>query len=169
MINDVTFTLFFTDSPRRRHIITTPTPTPTPTTAAAAAAILSIMHSVVAPKAFNSTSIKGQIHWLLITVVGYIIFAWVVVANLIPFFGELHGLMGALLGCPIVFGWPSPDSLLASKKKAGSRADTFSSIGFVNSSLLCLIDLSVYYLFYSLLVLYSRNMGWYCGHHPRYY
>jgi len=127
------------------------------------------MHSVVAPKAFNSTSIKGQIHWLLITVVGYIIFAWVVVANLIPFFGELHGLMGALLGCPIVFGWPSLDSLLASKKNAGSRADTFSSIGFVNSSLLCLIDLSVYYLFYSLLVLYSMNMGWYCGHHPRYY
>lgn len=92
------------------------------------------VHSIVFPKTFNSSSVKGQVHWFFITVV-YIIFAFVI-ANLIPFFSDLQGLIGSALGAPIVFGFPSLYYLLASKKEAGgSWKETFSSIGVLNSSI----------------------------------
>merc|ERR1712146_600488 len=57
-----------------------------------------------------------RLHWLLLTV-GYIFFAWTIV-NLVPFFGDLQAFIGATLGAPIVFGWPSLYYLLVCKEKA---------------------------------------------------
>ena len=91
------------------------------------------VHSIAFPKTFNSASTKGQLHWLLVT--GGCIVCACVIANVIPFFSDLQGLIGSLLGAPIVFGWPSLYYLLMNKKESGgSWTETFKSIGFVNSS-----------------------------------
>jgi len=92
------------------------------------------VHSAIFPETLYVSSNKGRIHWLVITV-GYIIIAWVI-ANIIPFFADLQGLIGALLGAPIVFGWPSLYYLLVNKKKTdGSWLETFRSIGLINTSI----------------------------------
>jgi hypothetical protein len=74
-------------------------------------------------------------HWLLITV-GYVLFAWIV-ANIVPFFGNLQALIGALLGAQIVFGWLSLYFLSANKNRNGNStwAETLRSVGLINSSI----------------------------------
>ena len=100
------------------------------------------VHSTVFPETLYVSSNKGKIHWLTITV-GYIIVAWVL-ANIIPFFEDLQGLIGALLGAPIVFGWPSLYYLLANRRENGaSWLETFRSIGLINTSI-SLLFLCIY-------------------------
>ena len=90
------------------------------------------LHATAFPNTFRKTSFWGNVHWFIITV-GYILFAFVI-ANLIPFFGALQGLIGSLLGAPIVFGWPSLYYPLTHKNKTcGSWKDTFASIGPINT------------------------------------
>ena len=101
------------------------------------------LHNNIFPSTFNSSSTKGKLHWLLITST-YLAFAWAV-GNLIPFFSDVQGLLGALLGAPIAFMWPSLYYLLTSKKQNQNQdekeeeelswKDTFKSIGIFNSSI----------------------------------
>lgn len=118
------------------------------------------LHTTIFPSTFKSSSMKGRLHWLLITC-SYLTFAWII-SNLIPFFSDVQGLLGALLGAPIVFMWPSLYYLLANKKQKQNQQqettivpgtinqneqlseeeeeerswkDTFKSIGIFNSSI----------------------------------
>ena len=79
------------------------------------------------PSTFNSSSTKGKLHWLLITST-YLAFAWAV-GNLIPFFSDVQGLLGALLGAPIAFMWPSLYYLLTSKKQNQNQDEKEATTG----------------------------------------
>lgn len=95
------------------------------------------LHATIFPRTFNQPGRHGQIHWLVLTV-GYIIFAFIV-GNLIPFFADLQALIGALLGSPIVFGWPSLYYLLTNRNTQGSWKAAFSHMGIINSFLTLLM------------------------------
>jgi amino acid permease len=85
------------------------------------------LHTTIFPSTFNSSSMKGKLHWLLITC-SYLTFAWIM-GNLIPFFSDVQGLLGALLGAPIAFMWPSLYYLLANKKqKQNQQQETSTTI-----------------------------------------
>jgi len=95
------------------------------------------LHSTIFPQTYHKPGRKGQLHWFLLTV-GYILFAFVI-GNVIPFFSDLQGLIGALLGAPIVFGWPSLYYLLTNRNTQGSWKAAFSHMGLVNSLLTLLM------------------------------
>ena len=99
-------------------------------------AVHSYAHSKVFPKTFKSESTPARIHWLLITV-SFIFFAFVI-ANLVPFFSDVNSLIGALLGAPIVFGFPSLYYLLAKKTKGTSWKETLmTKLGPIKSGISC--------------------------------
>jgi amino acid transporter len=94
----------------------------------------SYVHSRVFSKTYRASSIKASLHWLLITV-SFIMFAFMIV-NIIPFFADVNGLVGALTGAPIIFGFPSLYYLLAMKDKDTNWKETLmNKVGLVKSGI----------------------------------
>jgi hypothetical protein len=99
-------------------------------------AVHSYTHSKVFPKIYRLESTEGRIHWLMITV-SFVLFAFLI-ANIIPFFSDVNGLIGSLMGSPIVFGFPSLYYLPAKKAKDTTWTETFmNKLGPVKSGVSC--------------------------------
>ncbi|KAL1520143.1 hypothetical protein AB1Y20_023615 [Prymnesium parvum] len=62
-------------------------------------------HLIVSSSTANDPGRRGAWHWFLITSAQLI--AGVLVANAVPFFEAVQGLLGSMTGAPIVFGWPA--------------------------------------------------------------
>jgi hypothetical protein len=62
-------------------------------------------HAWLFPATVDEESHRARLHWTCIYG-SYLIFAYLV-ANAVPFFAVVQELIGALLGAPIVFGWPA--------------------------------------------------------------
>ena len=56
----------------------------------------------------------ARLRWLLLSS-GYLVFSYLI-ATLIPDFAAFQGLIGALVGAPILFGFPAFFFILASRK-----------------------------------------------------
>lgn len=62
------------------------------------------MHAALFPQTVDAAGPLAQAHWAAITL--STLLAAYVLANAIPFFNDLQGLLGSLTGTPIVFGTP---------------------------------------------------------------
>lgn len=103
----------------------------------------SYVHSKVFSKTYRASSIKATLHWLLITV-SFILFAFMIV-NIVPFFADVNGLVGALTGAPIIFGFPSLYYLLGMKEKDITWKETFvNKLGPIKSGISCLFLVIVF-------------------------
>ena len=71
------------------------------------------LHSKVFPKTYKIDNTIGRLHWFFITLC--VILISFLIANLIPFFGDVNSLIGSLFGSAIVFGFPSLYYLLSTR------------------------------------------------------
>uniref|UniRef100_A0A7S0LSH9 Amino acid transporter transmembrane domain-containing protein n=1 Tax=Coccolithus braarudii TaxID=221442 RepID=A0A7S0LSH9_9EUKA len=73
------------------------------------------IHKALSPSTVDARGVAAALPWLAITT-STLLLAYLV-ANAVPFFSDFQGLLGALTGAPIVFGWPAFFFLRACKLK----------------------------------------------------
>ncbi|KAL3909965.1 MAG: hypothetical protein SGILL_007879 [Bacillariaceae sp.] len=98
------------------------------------------IHETVFPSTFQEESVKGKIHWFVLTC-GYLAFGFFV-GNLIPFFADVQALIGSLFGAPTIFGWPVAFYFMIQRRKAASWHETIQHMGWGHVAI-CLFFLLV--------------------------
>ena len=75
--------------------------------------LCSKLHEKIYPHSYHRNNYKTKKHWFIITI-SVLIFSYFI-ANLVPFFSDFQGFIGAALGAPIMFAWPSYFYIKSSK------------------------------------------------------
>ena len=69
-------------------------------------------HRLLFPRTADTAGGGAAAHWLLISI-GQLLLGYVV-ANAVPFFADFQAFLGALMGAPVLFGFPALFYLRAS-------------------------------------------------------
>jgi len=102
-------------------------------------------HAWLFPATVDEESHRARLHWTCIYG-SYLIFAYLV-ANAIPFFAVVQELIGALLGAPIVFGWPAAFFVAACRSQVDSWRALPEKMGWGHAALCALFLLVAFPLF----------------------
>lgn len=89
------------------------------------------IHSTFRSSTLYQSTFGGTRDWVIITVL-FTTFVWFV-ANLIPFFADIQGIIGSLFGAPIMFGWPPLFYWLSKRRGSFSNKEAVFLMGKFNA------------------------------------